>query len=366
MPLVGSVDVVISGIAGRFPASDSVEEFRDNLYNGVDMVTADDTRWPVGLWGLPPCSGKVKSFDKFDNRFFGFTPKEVEYIDPQERKLLETTFEAIVDAGVDPDSLRGSNTGVFQGSCFTEFHKDFKDAAATSKYLPNQVTGISKFFNLKGPLMHVDTACGSSFCALNEAFRALKNGMCEQAIVTGSNTVFQPIFSFEMLDLHMISKDGKSKCMDSSANGYARAEAVVVIFLQKKPHAKRIYATILNAKTNADGWKPEGVTFPGQDGQAKLLRETYKEIGLDPLDFSYIEAHTTGTTAGDPVELNAIHDVLCEGRTNSLLVGCIKSCIGHSEGASGLCALIKSLLILQNKLIPPNLHLKNPNLNIKD
>ena len=213
--------------------------------------------------------------------------------------------------------------------------------------------------------MHVDTACGSSFCALNEAFRALRNGLCDQAIVTGSNTVFQPIFSYEMLDLHMISKDGKSKCMDSSANGYARAEAVVVILLQKKSFAKRIYATILNAKTNADGWKPEGVTFPGQEGQAKLLRETYSEIGLNPLDFSYIEAHTTGTTAGDPVELNAIHDVLCKDRKDSLLVGCIKSCIGHSEGASGLCALIKSLLVLQNKRIPPNLHLKNPNLAIK-
>jgi len=195
MPLNNNVDVVISGISGRFPASDSVEEFKNNLYNGVDMVTADNTRWPVGLWDLPPCSGKVKSFDKFDSNFFGFTPKEVEHIDPQERKLLETTFEAIVDAGVDPKTLAGTNTGVFQGSCFVEFHKDFKDAAATSKYIPNQVTTLSRYLNLKGPMMHVDTACGSSFCALNEAFRALKNGMCEQAIVTGSNTVFRPIFS---------------------------------------------------------------------------------------------------------------------------------------------------------------------------
>ena len=170
-----------------------------------------------------------------------------------------------------------------------------------------------------------------------------------------------------MLDLKMISKDGKSKCMDASANGYARAEAVAVVFLQKKSCAKRIYATILNSKTNADGWKPEGVTFPGIDGQAKLLRETYQEIGLNPLDFNYVEAHTTGTAAGDPVELNAIYDVLCSGRpvSNSLLVGCIKSNIGHSEGASGLCALIKSLFVLQDKKIPPNLHLKTPNPNIK-
>lgn len=173
-----------------------------------------------------------------------------------------------------------------------------------------------------------------------------------------------------MLDLKMISKDGKSKCMDSTANGYARAEAVVAIFLQKRSDSRRIYATILNSKTNADGWKPEGVTFPGIDGQAKLLKATYSEIGLDPLEISYIEAHCTGTAAGDPVELNAIHRVICcdgqdsNQRTSPLLVGCIKSNIGHSEGASGLCALIKSLLILQTKLIPPNLHLESPNLAI--
>ena len=263
--------------------------------------------------------------------------------------------------GVDPRSLRKSNTGLFQGSCFPEYHKDFKDATAPAKYIPNQVTTIARYFGFRGPYVHIDTACGSAACALNEAFHAIKKGLCDQALVSGANSVFQPIFSYEMLDLKMISKDGKSKCMDAGANGYARAEAVAVIFLQKRSCAKRIYATILNSKTNADGWKPEGVTFPGIDGQAKLLKETYQEIGIDPLKFDYVEAHTTGTAAGDPVELNAIHEVLCEGRKNSLLVGCIKSNIGHSEGASGLCALIKSLFVLQEKKIPPNLHLKTLN-----
>ena len=270
-------------------------------------------------------------------------------------------------AGVDPRTLRKSNTGLFQGSCFPEYHKDFKDAAAPAKYIPNQVTTIARYFGFRGPYVHIDTACGSAACALNEAFQAIKKGLCDQALVTGANSVFQPVFSYEMLDLKMISKDGKSKCMDESANGYARSEAVAVVFLQKKSHAKRVYCTILNSKTNADGWKPEGVTFPGIDGQAKLLRETYKEIGVDPLDFEYVEAHTTGTAAGDPVELNAIYNVLCTGRqvNNSLLIGCIKSNIGHSEGASGLCALIKSLFILQDKKIPPNLHFKTTNPNIK-
>lgn len=233
--------------------------------------------------------------------------------------------------------------------------------------MPNQVTLISRFFQLKGPYAHFDTACASGASALNEAYHALKKGLCDQAIVTGANSLFQPIYFYEMLDLKMISKDGKSKCMDASANGYARGEAVVAIFLQKKKHAKRIYATILNCKSNTDGWKPEGVTFPGQSSQSDLLRKTYSEIGLNPLDFKYIEAHTTGTAAGDPVELNAIYDVLCVNRPTDdpLLVGCLKSSIGHTEGTSGLCALVKSLLVLQNRKIPPNLHMKSPNLNIK-
>lgn len=269
--------------------------------------------------------------------------------------------------GVDPKSLRGSKTGVFQGSCFPEYHKDYRDAISKIHQLPNQVTLISRFFELKGPYAHFDTACASGASALNEAFHALKKGICDQAIVTGANSLFQPIYFYEMLDLKMISKDGKSKCMDASANGYARGEAVVAVFLQKKSDAKRIYATILNCKSNTDGWKPEGVTFPGQSSQSDLLRKTYSEIGLNPLDFKYIEAHTTGTAAGDPVELNAIYDVLCVDRPlhDPLLVGCLKSSIGHTEGTSGLCALVKSLLVLQHRKIPPNLHMKSPNLNIK-
>lgn len=268
---------------------------------------------------------------------------------------------------MDPVSLKGSRTGVFQGSCFPEYHKDYRDAISKIHQLPNQVTLISRFFELKGPYAHFDTACASGASALNEAYHALQRGLCDQAIVTGANSLFQPIYFYEMLDLKMISRDGKSKCMDASANGYARGEAVVAIFLQKKCHAKRIYASILNCKSNTDGWKAEGVTFPGQSSQSQLLRNTYSEIGLNPLDFKYIEAHTTGTAAGDPVELNAIYDVLCADRSedNPLLVGCLKSCIGHTEGTSGLCALVKSLLILQNGKIPPNLHMKSPNLNIK-
>ena len=149
------------------------------------------------------------------------------------------------------------------------------------------------------------------------------------------------------------------------ADGYCRSEAIVVVLLERKDLAKRIYATVLNSKSGSDGFKEEGITFPSMESQRRLTQETYDEIGLNPADIGYIEAHVTGTSAGDPVEMNAVYDVICTKRKDPLLIGCIKSNIGHSEGASGLCSLAKACIIMQTRLIPPNLHYKKPNPNIR-
>lgn len=149
------------------------------------------------------------------------------------------------------------------------------------------------------------------------------------------------------------------------ADGYCRSEAVVVVVLERKDLAKRIYATILNSKSGSDGFKEEGITFPSMESQRRLAQETYDEIGLNPADIGYIESHVTGTSAGDPVEMNAVYDVICTKKKDPLLIGCIKSSIGHSEGASGLCSLAKACIILQTRLIPPNLHYKKPNPHIR-
>jgi len=161
-----------------------------------------------------------------------------------------------------------------------------------------------------------------------------------------------------------LSVDGSCKFLDSSANGYVRSETCSVIFLQKKSEAKRIYATILHAKTNTDGYKDQGITYPSWQSQSKLMKSTLREAGIKPTDIKFVEAHGTGTGAGDPAESQAIFDVFCKDRKEPLLVGGVKSNLGHSEPASGLCSIAKILITFENKCIPGNLHFKVPNPNI--
>ena len=283
--------------------------------------------------------------------------------------MLEAAYEALLDAGITPESIRGSNTGVYHGSCFQEPHIGILEPLSIVKGFASCVSRLSYHFDLKGPVYHIDTACASSFCSFHEAVMAVKYDYCDMVIATGSNTCFQPFVSAQMSDLNMISDGGKSKSMDASADGYARSEAVVVVIIQKRKDAKRIYGTVLNSKSNCDGYKVEGITFPGTQAQVQLVRDTYKEINLDPIDIKYIEAHATGTAAGDPIELNSMHEVLCNGQKDRsddpVLVGCVKTNLGHGEGASGLVSLAKAMIVLQTGLIPPNLHFKTPNPKIK-
>ncbi|KAI1292281.1 Fatty acid synthase [Halotydeus destructor] len=357
--------VVISGISGRYPQSDNLEELKNNLFAGVDMVTADDSRWPIGLFNLPSRNGKIKSMDKFDNEFFDIPKNKTDLVDPQERILLELTYEAMLDAGVDPKSLKGTKTGVYLGQCFVETHEDFDDPQRAPEMMRQSVTRIANHFEFKGPILLVDTACGSSLSAFNEAFLAIRYGICDQAVVCGSNTLFRPRVSMQFKDLKMVNKDGCCKCLDASANGYVRSEAAISLLLQRSKDSKRIYAKVLNSKSNSDGSKVEGITFPSRVSQAKLCRETYQEAGINVNDIKYVEAHVTGTSAGDPVEMGALFDVICQNRDDPIHVGCIKAAIGHTEGASGLCGISKALIVMQNQLIPPNIHYHSPNLNIE-
>uniref|UniRef100_T1ITL1 Fatty acid synthase n=1 Tax=Strigamia maritima TaxID=126957 RepID=T1ITL1_STRMM len=360
-------DVVISGISGRFPESDNLWEFKENLFNGVDMVTADDRKWPMGLHGLPTRNGKVKNLSKFDANFFGLLPKVAHTMDPQIRILLELTYEAIVDAGVNPQSLIGSNTGVFIGVSTSESEEAFIADPDASGYA---LTGccralfanrISFSFDFKGPSYAVDTACSSSLLALNQAVQAMRTGLCDAAIVGGSNIFFKPGNSLQFYRQNMLSQNGKCNAFDSSGAGYVRSESITVIFLQHSSAAKRIYASVVHTKTNCDGKKPEAVTFPSTHLQERLLREVYQEANVDPADVFFIEAHGTGTKVGDPAEANAIARVFCKNRSTPLLLGAVKSNMGHSEAASGLCCIAKVIIAMESGQIPANLHYKNPN-----
>ncbi|KAI1292824.1 Fatty acid synthase [Halotydeus destructor] len=339
--------IAITGLSGRFPSADDLEQFKNNLFNGVDMVTSDDIRWPQGLWGLPPRNGKVASMDKFDSEFFGVPEDQVRAMDPQERLLYELTYECLLDAGLRPEALGQTNTGCYHGSCMRAPNAELLDPEKVSGHVNRMVTRVSRYLKIRGPVFQADSACASGLTAFNQAYHAVRAGVCDQALVLAYNNILRPRISVNFMRMKMNSQDGRCKCLDKSANGYVRAEALVVLLLQKVDQAHRVHSVVLNSGSNCDGYTEEGVTFPSVSGQRALIRDTYNQINLDPVRIKYIEAHMTGTQAGDYVESTAIHDYFFNGghRTEPLLMGCLKSSIGHSEGASGLCSLAKALIV---------------------
>lgn len=223
---------------------------------------------------------------------------------------------------------------------------------------------ISFAFDFTGPSYAVDTACSSSMYAMHQAIAAMRAGDCDAAIVGGLNLTLKPANALQFHNLNMLSQDGKCKAFDSTVNGYARAEAVVAIYLQKANDARRVYATVIHSKTNTDGNKSEGITYPSGNMQNQLMREVYSEAGVNPADVIYVEAHGTGTKVGDPEEINSIDRLFCKDRKTPLLLGSVKSNMGHAEPASGLCAVAKVLIAMEAGLIPPNLHFNTPNPDI--
>ncbi|XP_054702104.1 fatty acid synthase [Grus americana] len=364
-------DVVIAGIAGKLPESENLQEFWENLLNGVDMVTEDDRRWKPGIYGLPKRNGKLKDISKFDASFFGVHPKQAHTMDPQLRLLLEVSYEAILDGGINPATLRGTDTGVWIGASGSEAGEALSQDP--EELLGYSMTGcqramfanrISYIYDLTGPSITIDTACSSSLVALENAYKAIRYGQCSAALVGGVNLLLKPNTSVQFMKLGMLSPDGACKAFDASGNGYCRSEAVVVILLTKRSMAKRIYATIVNAGSNTDGFKEQGVTFPSGEMQQQLVSSLYRECGIKPGEVEYIEAHGTGTKVGDPQEVNGIVNVFCQCEREPLLIGSTKSNMGHPEPASGLAALAKVILSLEHGLWAPNLHFNTPNPDI--
>uniref|UniRef100_A0A4W6DNU3 Fatty acid synthase n=1 Tax=Lates calcarifer TaxID=8187 RepID=A0A4W6DNU3_LATCA len=364
-------EIVLTGISGRLPESNNLEEFWENLINGVDMVTEDNRRWTPGLHGLPKRNGKLKDISHFDAVFFGVHPKQANTMDPQLRLMLEIAYEAIVDGGLNPATLRGSKTGVYIGVSGSEAGEAF--SRDPEELLGYSMTGcqramlanrVSYFFDFCGPSTAIDTACSSSLLALENAFHAIRQGQCDAALVGGVNLLLKPNTSVQFMKLGMLSPEGTCKSFDSSGNGYCRSEAAVAVLLTKRSVAKRVYATVVNAGSNTDGYKEQGVTFPSGEMQQRLVHSLYQEANITPEQVEYIEAHGTGTKVGDPQEVNGIVSVFCQSKREPLLIGSTKSNMGHPEPASGLAALAKVLLSLEQGVWAPNLHFNSPNPDI--
>ncbi|KAJ8958993.1 hypothetical protein NQ317_011721 [Molorchus minor] len=359
-------EIVISGISGAFPNSKNVHEFRDNLFNKVNMVTPKK-RFTDFHPEIPKYGGIIPDANKFDAGFFGIHERQSNSLDTFARLMQEKTIEAIYDAGLHPSDFEGTKTGVFIGGCFSESEISWCfDKLGSMNYA---VTGslrsiiahrISYFLKLKGPSYITDTACSSSLYALEHAFRAIRLGEVDMAIVGGVQLCLLPFVTLQFARLGVLSKDGFCKVFDKNANGYSRSEAVGVIILQKSKVAKRVYARIVHAKTNCDGYKEQGITYPSGKAQTELLKDFYTECLIDPRDLSYMEAHGTGTFVGDPEEGTAIDDTMTANRRTPLLIGSVKSNIGHTEPASGVCSIIKCIIALETGYIPPNINFKHP------
>ncbi|XP_067209348.1 fatty acid synthase-like [Linepithema humile] len=361
-----SDEIVISGMAGRFPGSDNIEQLQKNLFNKINLLRLNP-RWNIEYLDLPTRMGTINNLEKFDADFFDMSFKETNTLDSMIRMLLEHTHEAIIDAGINPKQLRGKNTAVIIGTCYFE-------SLATFVYNNFQITDgtiigcsksaaanmLSRSFDLKGPSLTVDTACSSGLYAIAIAYNCIMSGQCEDAIVGSVNLCLSTLIQLQFYRLGLLSPDGNCRPFDIAANGYSRSEAVSVVYLQKAKNAKRIYAICKHIKLNNDGYKEEGITYPSTHMQRALLTEFYNECKVPSSDLDYIETHATATKVGDPEEINAICNVFCKNRTTPLMVGSVKSNLGHAEPASCFTQIAKVIIAFETGFVPPNINFTSP------
>ncbi|KAK3313215.1 putative polyketide synthase [Apodospora peruviana] len=310
----------------------------------------------------------------FDNSFFNIIPKEAEAIDPQQRLLLEVVYEALESAGYTLPQYAGRNVAVYAGLMTGDYdtHSQRDDIFTSQYYATGNARAIlanrvSYFFNFHGPSMTIDTACSSSLVALDEAISNLRSGRSEMACVTGANLILTPEQFIVESSLHMLSPNGHCRMWDSKADGYARGEGIAAIFIKSLSQAiadgDRIEAVIRETGVNSDG-RTKGITMPNWVAQSTLIQDTYRRAGLDPKSpqdrCQFFEAHGTGTSAGDPNEARAIENAFFSGTSDSskLLVGSVKTVIGHTEGAAGLAGVLKVVQAINHASVAPNLHLK--------
>jgi acyl transferase domain-containing protein/acyl carrier protein/short-subunit dehydrogenase len=314
-----------------------------------------------------------------DHHFFGISQRELLSLDPQQRHLLELTWEAFENAGIDPQGLRDSNTSVFVGITSNDFghllqkrgeKKDFDAYFVTGNVLNTAAGRISHTFGFRGPSLSLDTACSSSLSALHLGINSLRNKESNLAVVSGINLIFSPIVTQALQTSNVISVSGHCKPFDASADGYVRSEGGGVIIIKRLSDAlesnDRIFAVVRGSSINHVG-PSAGLTVPSEVSQVALVKQALLSAGVAASDIDYVETHGTGTVLGDPIEVNALGTTLCEGRTadNALVIGSVKANIGHLESAAGIASLIKVVLALQHRKLPPQANFTTPNPHIR-
>jgi acyl transferase domain-containing protein len=321
-----SPSLAIVGIGCRYPGGiSSADTFWDVISKGTDaIVDVPSNRWDYRKFfdanDKRPGKSRVKqggylhqSLDQFDPLFFGISPREAAYTDPQQRLLLEVTWEAFEDAGITEERLRGSDTGVFIGAfnldnLLLQLGRDNVETISASTAASVTMTMLSNrlsyTFDLTGPSVTMDTACSSSMVAMHYACQSIINGDCSIAIAGGVNVISRPEYMVSMSKGGFLSAHGRCKSFDKDAAGYVRGEGAGIIIIKTLEQAiadkDEIYAVIRNTGVNQDGHTQNGISFPSAEAQQRLIEKLYREAAINPLDVGYIEAHGTGTQAGDP------------------------------------------------------------------
>lgn len=388
-PPQSGASIAVIGIGCRYPGgANSPDAYWDLLAEGVDAVReVPDDRWSAEdlydpdstvrgkmatRWG-----GFLDDIDKFDPAFFEITDREAIRMDPQQRLLLETTWEALEDAGIIAGQLAGSATGVFVGAhnlssdyfvrqLFDRYDIDpYSATGGAHSILANR---LSYWLDLQGPSFSVDTACSAALVAGHLAVNSLRSGESDLAILGAVNLILSPETTIALSGLQMMASDGRCKTFDASADGFVRGEGCGAVILKRLEDAQRdgdsIYALIRGSAVNQDG-RTNGLTAPNGLSQQKVINQALRHAGVDATQIGYVETHGTGTAMGDPIEVEALSEVI--GKPDNGLrcaLGAVKTNIGHLEAAAGLAGLIKAVLCLHRGFIPPNLHYTKTNPHI--
>ncbi|MER5460194.1 beta-ketoacyl synthase N-terminal-like domain-containing protein [Streptomyces sp. NPDC002668] len=390
--------VAVVGLDCRFPGARDAKEFWDLLMGGRDSTSrVPEQRWDADRYHMAPSAapastsearppgrsntvrgGFIDDPDAFDPQFFGISPREAAAMDPQQRLLLQCSWRAIEDAAVAPEDLAGTGTGVFVGVMANEWaYLQLSDYdRITARYGSGNgyfmgANRVSYHLDLKGPSLAVDTACSSSLVAVHLAAGALRAGDCDYALAAGTNLIMTPVINIFYAQAGLSAPDGRCKPFSASADGIGRAEGVAVLVLRRLSDAladrQPVYAVLSGSGVNQDG-RSNGITAPNRWAQQQLIEGVWQSAGVGADDIRFIEAHGTGTLLGDMMEAQALGHFAGDRRAGNIALGSVKSNFGHAEGAAGIAGLVKTVLALHHRTVPPSRFAddENPQLQLAD